>query len=1207
MAATSQLSTSVSTEGISNRSVVTCATRPILCLPSTAQPIPLPVLKLEMNTNLNIPPLNAWCGEVYNDFWTKSSKCHRDYSGKFSENKSYTKQWWFNARNKDCFESLRLSDCYIDAIVGGIDVVAEAETLKKLIAAPFSKQPLNLIVHKIGKTLLLDNCAYLKNYSYTNKSSGSSSVAAFLNSKSRCLVGTDNTETTTGTTTGEIIADMHRKMIAENLYTRSLAPLDYKTVSEPQDDLMDPNMDRVNEASKAVSEVGGLVDPLENYPYCKIVDDGRVELDAYGRLWNFYDLNMLVDINLPIFGCKSNPCVTLHPKDLKHRPINFLTGVDLYLDQSMCNAPEALLCWHLGGFEYELIRTEDIPHLENSKFDPLILRNVTENIIAFLQDKVAQEGHTYWLCHDRGDSDRESMLRLWDLTPLCGDLLEDSTANPFTLSVAILIYKVARNLMRRSAHKRPKRIANAAFRLLNVCLGIIDQQKHPQIVACVYYLLANLYLSYGDDAIKRSPGQEEELELSEPQWAYDDRWQREYGEEYDSYAAISIESLKKSRYAVGKRSKPPKLRTLPNCATKEDCCKEALEHCLEGLRYMDLFDQVEQESQCFGKPLPDPMSFIRDMHANIDHGREEADAVLKVDVRSLLFIRAGTAYRMLADSSFILSRYGRTLRFARVGLYCCLAVLTLNAGITSEHGLRNLATARALIPAMMCHIAEALGNIACSSLPIKDQAKADLKRCYRDQQIKSQALVCLNADGRPYSWAFPKTFDMPFHELLTISERAANIAISMCEKIAPMSLFLPTANAILYREELSRRLDTMQQYLAMDINVSDIKDDDNDEENCNISEPEKLVKRTVKTGKELLLQGISLFNSVNDHVNEAFLLSNIGQLYRLQLHCQMYFTDFNLPYDPEKEKYCVLQAIEYYQQALTAVDELQSIQIPLFESISKDLAGTYLTYAIRLQDNVQPGLVNSGSQKLAVEIREFLVRAQSAYTLIRDSSKCSPKMRFMADRSIVDILFRFGKLAQHGLVGVQYCRLSRKLKDNERQAVDHYLSCFNYVMKKIKGTTTAKSVTTENLCLQECMIALKAIVESIKCSDIVVRISVTDVRVKRARRSLFTLFITTQPLLQYLHETAAQNENFLVDLNNQREILHSFVEYGRTIVKDVLQYLMEYNYSTDLDLWKNIYRQLLQIETVDRCCNISQFLTQISSCAKYINNCFKKL
>lgn len=56
----------------------------------------------------------------------------------------------------------------------------------------------------------------------------------------------------------------------------------------------------------------------------------------------------------------------------------------------------------------------------------------------------------------------------------------------------------------------------------------------------MYYLLANLYLSYGCDAVKRSAGQEEEMERAEPQWTYDDRWQREYGEEYASYAAISV-------------------------------------------------------------------------------------------------------------------------------------------------------------------------------------------------------------------------------------------------------------------------------------------------------------------------------------------------------------------------------------------------------------------------------------------------------------------------------------------------------------------------------------------------------------------------------------------------------------------------------------------------------------------------------------------
>lgn len=51
-----------------------------------------------------------------------------------------------------------------------------------------------------------------------NSRVGVSPVIEFLNSKSQCLV--DIAGTKTGNTTGDIIADMHRKMITESLYTR---------------------------------------------------------------------------------------------------------------------------------------------------------------------------------------------------------------------------------------------------------------------------------------------------------------------------------------------------------------------------------------------------------------------------------------------------------------------------------------------------------------------------------------------------------------------------------------------------------------------------------------------------------------------------------------------------------------------------------------------------------------------------------------------------------------------------------------------------------------------------------------------------------------------------------------------------------------------------------------------------------------------------
>lgn len=55
----------------------------------------------------------------------------------------------------------------------------------------------------------------------------------------------------------------------------------------------------------------------------------------------------------------------------------------------------------------------------------------------------------------------------------------------------------------------------------------------------------------------------------------------------------------------------------------------------QGLRHMDLFDQMEQEAQRLGKPLPDPMSFIRDIGANIDHGRGWSAVVLCLFYSSL--------------------------------------------------------------------------------------------------------------------------------------------------------------------------------------------------------------------------------------------------------------------------------------------------------------------------------------------------------------------------------------------------------------------------------------------------------------------------------------------------------------------------------------------------------------------------------------------
>lgn len=47
--------------------------------------------------------------------------------------------------------------------------------------------------------------------------------------------------------------------------------------------------------------------------------------------------------------------------------------------------------------KYEMIKTEDIPNLENSNFSTKVIKDIAQNILSFLKSNCTKEGHTYWL------------------------------------------------------------------------------------------------------------------------------------------------------------------------------------------------------------------------------------------------------------------------------------------------------------------------------------------------------------------------------------------------------------------------------------------------------------------------------------------------------------------------------------------------------------------------------------------------------------------------------------------------------------------------------------------------------------------------------------------------------------------------------------------------------------------------------------------
>lgn len=67
------------------------------------------------------------------------------------------------------------------------------------------------------------------------------------------------------------------------------------------------------------------------------------------------------------------------------------------------------ICIHFQ--KYEMIKTEDIPHLEHSTFSTRVVKDIAQNILSFLKSNCTKEGHTYWLF--KGRLWREEGLYLW--------------------------------------------------------------------------------------------------------------------------------------------------------------------------------------------------------------------------------------------------------------------------------------------------------------------------------------------------------------------------------------------------------------------------------------------------------------------------------------------------------------------------------------------------------------------------------------------------------------------------------------------------------------------------------------------------------------------------------------------------------------------------------------------------------------------------
>ena len=261
--------------------------------------------------------------------------------------------------------------------VGEVDVVSEAENIKKLLKMPYTQGGISMVVHRVENTLLLDDFDFHR-YLLRQAESDWEWLRKFfceqifqnLGEKEKRLSHKSSRTT------------IQQKNLASKFLYHSLVLAD-KTEQDKKPTLP---VKTLEPALPEPSREEELPDPNCSHNFARNV------------LWTFENIQMLIGTDMPIFGGPSHPCISLRLRDMT-KPISVLTGIDYWLDNLMSNVPEVVMCYHVDGIvqKYELIKTEDLPNFENAKFNSKVIRDVAQNILSFLKNNATKAGHTYWL------------------------------------------------------------------------------------------------------------------------------------------------------------------------------------------------------------------------------------------------------------------------------------------------------------------------------------------------------------------------------------------------------------------------------------------------------------------------------------------------------------------------------------------------------------------------------------------------------------------------------------------------------------------------------------------------------------------------------------------------------------------------------------------------------------------------------------------
>ncbi|XP_054840041.1 erythroid differentiation-related factor 1 isoform X2 [Eublepharis macularius] len=873
-----------------------------------------------------------------------------------------------NSKKSKPFSSFGMAYDFIDSVGNDVDVVSDSENIKKLLKIPYSKSHVSMAVHRIGRTLLLDDLDIQELFMRSSQTGDWTWLKEFY----------------------QRLIDQkwqRKKKSKEHWYQKAiLSKFLYYSINGDGAAQPIPNPDEQHQEETAddeACEAGRVSWPAPFEMPSSLSEDASSSNQGLKNdfvrniLWTFEDIHMLVGSNMPIFGGGRYPAVSLRLRD-NNKPINVLTGIDYWLDNLICNVPELVMCFHVNGIvqKYEMIKTEDIPNLENSNFSTKVIKDIAQNILSFLKSNCTKEGHTYWLFKASGSD----IVKLYDLTTLCEET-EDKYQNPFTMPVAILLYKVACNMMLKKNQNR-KHYGTIRTLLLN-CVKLLDKGRHPQIIASANYMLSELFQL---DEPKKEEAGEFPLNGNSDESYSEEEEEMPDSDENGSYSTSSDPPDDNKAVAViksvGELSVPEKYKSthqirpscaFPVCHDTEERCRLVLIYVLEGLKSVDSSIKKESDLPAADPHTPIPLKYEDESSAG--HECLEKQMALFLDKMGLfqevkhssqsgmipgswqykmklqLILKSSKAYYVLSDAAVSLQKYGRALRYIKLALQCHDTYCCLCTNMLSE------------VLLFLCQCLTLCGDIQLMLAQNANNRAAYLEEYNYQTKEDQEILHSLHRESscQVFSWATDLSTDL---------ECQLSISCKCYEAANEILLFsnLKEHNAEQYTQVMKRTGNVRNEIGVFYMNQAAALQSERVENKTVSSAEQQLWKKSFSCFEK----GIQNFESIDDATNAALLLCNMGRLMRICAHAHCAAGgDFKREFSPEEALY-YNKAIDYYLKALRSLGK-REVHLAVWDSVNWELSTTYFTMATLLQDYAP--LSRKAQEQIEKEVSESMMKS----------------------------------------------------------------------------------------------------------------------------------------------------------------------------------------------------------------------------------------